>query len=178
MPSIVGMRAISQQISAARKELGLTQGGLAALAEISLATVQNIEAGRANPSMGTLERILSVLGLELGVQRAEVDWDMLAALGIPLQRTGGPTVQPSPEALHIHLRHALVELGSLPAVHGKSRELEATIATVYALKHHFPSYFARHFGRSSVVRSFETDGLPGRVVKLSRIAADNLARYL
>lgn len=169
---MVGMKNLPQRILSARAELGLTQGELAALAGASLATVQNIEAGRANPSIGTLDRILSVLGMELELRKGEADWDILAALGIPLQKTGGPNVQPSPELLHVHLLHALAEEDQ------ENRRLEALKATIYALRHHFPTYYARHFGRSPLAKSLGSEDVSGRVVGLARIAADNLARYL
>ncbi len=175
---MLGMIGLPRRISSARTELGLTQGELAALAGASLATLQNLEAGRANPSLSTLERILTVLGMELELCQGEADWDILAALGVPMQKSGGPTVQPSPELLHIHLRHALAEVGGLQSDSGESRKQEALWATLVALKHHFPTYYARHFGRSPLAKSFDSREVSGRVVGLARIAADNLARYL
>lgn len=75
---------ISEPIRETRRLLGISQTALAVRAGVSLATVQNIEAGRANPSLSTLERLLAPLGLGLAVEPRQADWDALAAFGLPL----------------------------------------------------------------------------------------------
>lgn len=48
-----------------RKELEISQFDLAEMAEVSLATVKDIERGKGNPSLNTVKRILMVLGMEI-----------------------------------------------------------------------------------------------------------------
>ena len=48
-----------------RKTLSITQNDLAEMAGVSLATVKDIERGKANPSMSTVLEILDVLGMEI-----------------------------------------------------------------------------------------------------------------
>ncbi|PIS11624.1 MAG: XRE family transcriptional regulator, partial [Bdellovibrio sp. CG10_big_fil_rev_8_21_14_0_10_47_8] len=48
---------IAEQVRSLRLSLGLTQSQLATLAKVSLPTIQNIEAGRANPGLDVVERI-------------------------------------------------------------------------------------------------------------------------
>lgn len=48
-----------------RKELKISQLDLAEMAEVSLATVKDIERGKGNPSLNTVKRILMVLGMEI-----------------------------------------------------------------------------------------------------------------
>ena len=48
-----------------RKELEISQLDLAEMAEVSLATVKDIERGKGNPSLNTVKRILMVLGVEI-----------------------------------------------------------------------------------------------------------------
>lgn len=48
-----------------RKELEISQLDLAEMAEVSLATVKDIELGKGNPSLNTVKRILMVLGMEI-----------------------------------------------------------------------------------------------------------------
>lgn len=48
-----------------RTRLKLTQQDLAEFAEIGIATVKDIERGKGNPSLQTLQKILNVLGLEM-----------------------------------------------------------------------------------------------------------------
>lgn len=49
-----------------RKVLRLTQQDLAEMAQVGLATVKDIERGRGNPSLSTIEKILEILGIEIG----------------------------------------------------------------------------------------------------------------
>ena len=55
-------------ISARRKQLGINQADLAQIAEVSIATVKDIERGKGNPSLKTLENICLVLGLEIKLE--------------------------------------------------------------------------------------------------------------
>ena len=168
-------------MSVSRRDLGLTQTEAAVLAGVSLATVQNIEAGRANPSVGTLGRILGALGMECRVCSLAADWDALAALGVPLLQTGQPSKPVRPSLLVPHLRLAMVELAR-PASGGTSgntgRKLEAVQATLLALKHHFPTFYGRHFARAPVAEALWPRDCSGRLVKLSRLAKQALAEYL
>ena len=53
-----------------KRTLRLTSAELARLAGVSTKTVQDIEQGRSEGTVQTLNRILGVLGLKLGVVRA------------------------------------------------------------------------------------------------------------
>jgi predicted transcriptional regulator len=48
-----------------RKKLHISQKDLAEMADVSIATVKQIEAGRGNPSLSTVESIMEVLGMEV-----------------------------------------------------------------------------------------------------------------
>lgn len=50
-----------------RRELGLTQRDLADLADVSVSTVQGLEAGRLATRLGSLAAILDALGLTLTI---------------------------------------------------------------------------------------------------------------
>lgn len=56
---------LDEVIKTRRKKLGISQLDLAEMAEISLATVKDIERGKGNPSIGTVKKIINVLGLEM-----------------------------------------------------------------------------------------------------------------
>ena len=60
--------ALGNIISARRKQLGINQADLAQIAEVSIATVKDIERGKGNPSLKTLENICLVLGLEIKLE--------------------------------------------------------------------------------------------------------------
>jgi len=59
---------IRAQIKARRITLGLKQEDLAEMAQISLATIKDIDRGVGNPSLKTLEKIANVLGLVIVLQ--------------------------------------------------------------------------------------------------------------
>jgi transcriptional regulator with XRE-family HTH domain len=61
-----------QTMKSRRKTLGISQQDLAEIAEVSLATVKDIERGRGNPSLRTVQKILDVLGMEINYQVRKV----------------------------------------------------------------------------------------------------------
>lgn len=56
---------LQSTIKTRRKALKISQEDLAQMAEVGLATVKDIERGKANPSLATITRLLEVLGLEI-----------------------------------------------------------------------------------------------------------------
>jgi y4mF family transcriptional regulator len=56
-----------------RTQLKLSQQDLAEFAEVGIATIKDIERGKGNPSLQTLEKIFNVLGLEMsfGIKKTE-----------------------------------------------------------------------------------------------------------
>lgn len=62
--------AISDVITSARLSAGLTQRELAARAKTAQSLIARIERGQANPTMGTIERLLRAVNCELRVEGA------------------------------------------------------------------------------------------------------------
>ena len=56
---------LTEVIKSRRKTLDISQQDLAEMAGIGLATIKDIERGKGNPSMGTVSKIMEVLGLEI-----------------------------------------------------------------------------------------------------------------
>ena len=56
---------LNQVIKSRRKVLAISQLDLAEMAEVSLATVKDIERGKGNPSLSTVNKLIGVLGLEM-----------------------------------------------------------------------------------------------------------------
>ena len=52
-------------IKSRRKTLDISQRDLAEMAGIGLATIKNIERGKGNPSIGSVSKIMDVLGMEI-----------------------------------------------------------------------------------------------------------------
>ena len=64
---------IGETIKQRRVLLGLTQQDLADFSGVGLRTIRQIEVGEGNPSVGTLNRILAALGLELNIRVKDVN---------------------------------------------------------------------------------------------------------
>lgn len=62
---------IGNNIRNRRKSLKVTQGELADLAGISINTLYKIEREQSNPTLAILNKIASVLGMELTIQVKE-----------------------------------------------------------------------------------------------------------
>ena len=60
--------ALGKTIKKRRKTLNVTQPQLAELADISVNTLYKIERGQANPTFETLEKIASILGMEIRLE--------------------------------------------------------------------------------------------------------------
>ena len=60
--------AIGKAIQSRRKILKVVQGDLAEIAGISPRTLRDIERGKANPSLETLLKIVTVLGMEIKIE--------------------------------------------------------------------------------------------------------------
>ncbi len=160
----------------ARLALGLTQAALAARAGVSLATVQNLEAGRANPAFETAGRILACLAMRLEPTQTPPDWAALAAHGLPIATQRRGTASRSPSSLRWLLEGAL--LASRDEANWGPRQAEALQALMLALAHGYPSLFAAWFLRSPLARAWVPSCPSGRVIKLRRIALSVLGEYL
>lgn len=60
---------LGERVAARRRQLGLTQDDVAALADCSARFVRALEAGKATVRLDKLVDVLEVLGLELDVRR-------------------------------------------------------------------------------------------------------------
>lgn len=56
---------LGETIRKRRKELSITQPHLAEIAQISTNTLYKLERGQGNPSLGVLNKLAEVLGMEL-----------------------------------------------------------------------------------------------------------------
>ena len=65
---------IGQEIRARRQELRLTQQTLADMSSVSVRMIKSIEGDYANPSLKTVEKLLTSLGLQLKVEERPSIW--------------------------------------------------------------------------------------------------------
>ena len=59
---------IGKTVSKRRNDLSIDQRDLSAIAGVAVHTLSNNEAGKGNPTVETLDRILDALGLELHIK--------------------------------------------------------------------------------------------------------------
>ena len=64
---------IGNLISVRREFLHLLQKDLAEMSGVAIKTIHLIESGSGNPSMQTLEKLATVLGMELSLQIKKVN---------------------------------------------------------------------------------------------------------
>jgi transcriptional regulator with XRE-family HTH domain len=175
---------INEIIKTKRRDLGLSQSQLAFEAGVSLPTIQNIEAGKANLSQSTLEDILVVLGLKLQVAVVGMDWDKVVSLGVPL--TGSKELPQSSISTAKEFIMSLDDfLKSLSMrkeeMLKSSRNWEAFTAFLWALDTHYSKILGR-LRYSKKAKSILSQNLElfeiGRLIKLRRIALANIGGFL
>ena len=158
-----------------RGDLSLTQMELAAQSGISLPTIQNIESGKANPSLEILTKVLKVLGLEIKVSVPQFQAESAILLGVPLSSTELPSpMKPSRNMLCMEARkwaHYLRE--NVLA----EREALAITSFLCALKDHWPSLY-QEIECPIFDKLISVSRKNGHLIKLRRIAIANLSKYL
>ncbi len=60
--------SVMQAMIAARKSTGLTQKQLSEKTGITQADISNLESGKANPSLRTLQRLASGMGMKVKIE--------------------------------------------------------------------------------------------------------------
>ena len=178
--------ALARRIRRRRRALGLTQAVVAARARVSLATMENLEAGRANPTLSTLRDVLGPLGLELEIRSEAADWDALVPFGLPLSsfsnaaRPAAGLLRGDPAEIPALVRRAAADLESPEPGPDAERKGEALAAFLLALGTHFPTTCKAWFGTAPELGRFlPFDTHPaGRVIKLARVARRTLSEIL
>ncbi|MEO1653516.1 MAG: helix-turn-helix transcriptional regulator [Bacteroidota bacterium] len=65
-----------ETIKKRRRALKVSQQELAELSGVSLRTLKQFESGKGNPTLGTLEKLTDVLGLEFCLKIKEINPDL------------------------------------------------------------------------------------------------------
>lgn len=66
-------KIIAKLVRDKKKCLNITQNDLAEITGIGLRTIKNIESGKGNPTLNTLNKIFEALGMELIVRSVKVN---------------------------------------------------------------------------------------------------------
>lgn len=67
----MNMKEEGQSLRKRRMSLHIDQKTLSDISGIAVHTLSNIEAGKGNPTVATLDRVLNALGMELRIQVKE-----------------------------------------------------------------------------------------------------------
>jgi transcriptional regulator with XRE-family HTH domain len=176
------VKPLNESLKTRRELFGLTQVELAHASGVSLPSIQNLEAGKGNPSMQTLEPLLRALGMELEIRSQGADWAVLAELGLPLTAPSrsrhAARARRDPETLVRHLALAAAELAEPGEAPDRERKREAVEATLLAIQHHFPSFYEKRCKRVPALRNVFPTEVTGRLIKLKRQALASVAEYL
>lgn len=157
----------------------MTQVELASMTHISLPTLQNIEGGKANPSLHTLEQIFSFFGLDLTFSQKEIDWELLSFWGLPLLQRSNVNRQLGSVREFTHLiKLACNSLLTDKDQSDYKRKLDATQALLIAIQEHYPSTFRRYLEKSKVTNDILPKQIDERLIKLKRIALSFLSEKL
>ena len=154
----------------------LSQVKLAHESGVSLPTIQNIEAGKANPTVEVLEKLLNVFGLRFQILIQPFNGDRASAFGVPLLINNiSNEVIVNKSTLKIECRKWL---GQMREKTLSEREEIAVVAFLKGLKDHYPTFYHNEIAAplfDLIIGKFSNDG---RVIKLRRIALANMSRYL
>ena len=59
---------LARIIVSRRKELNIRQEDLSELTQIALRTIRDLEKGKGNPSLNTIQKVMYVLGMEVEIR--------------------------------------------------------------------------------------------------------------
>jgi len=161
-----------------RKALGLSQVALSVRSGVSLPTLQRIESGKGNPSLATLESLIAALDLELSCHERSIDWDELAAFGLPLHRREIRHVRKTRENFFKAMFRACSIFEQERRLPDFPRKKEALIGILLALKLHYASLYKDLCRRCPMVEQLFHDTIEGKHIKLKRLALAKLGTYL
>jgi len=140
------------------------------LSGVSVPFIQQVESGRANPSVNTASALLSSLGLAFQITSLPPDWKVLSKLGVPIAE--------QPKQIEWHGKKSEVSLRMAYSFVLKNknfvREREAIESYLIAIRDHYPTFFRRFKDLAPDLPKT----LSGRLIKLRRISLGYLGKVL
>jgi transcriptional regulator with XRE-family HTH domain len=157
--------------------LCLSQVALAIKSGVSLPTIQNIEAGKGNPSLDILEKLSMALGFSIFYVQREPDWNLLTAHGLPLMEQSKIILNVMIDRSQVvnELLLASVWITERPNL---ERDRDALQATIVAIRDHYGTFYLKNLAQSKSVQAVASLPMTGRVIKLRRIALASVSRWL
>jgi transcriptional regulator with XRE-family HTH domain len=159
-----------------RTSMRFSQARLSQESKVSLPTIQNIEANKANPTLDILEKLLLPLGVEFKLSPIPFDVNRAIALGVPLsESTSKVDIVVSASTLKLEARkwHRAFEMHSL-----SEREELSLVSFLMALKGHYPSFYEDEIKSPIFEQKISHYKTSGKVIKLRRMALAQMSKYL
>lgn len=171
------MRIMKCDLKTLRMNIGFSQVKLAHESGVSLPTIQNIEANKANPTVDIFEKIFHALGLKFEITPIPFNVEVAIAFGVPLtslNRPLDPVIVNAQELKHETRKwhHAFLD-GSLG-----ERERLALTAFLIALKTHYPNFYNSEIANPVFEKEIQKHINSAKVIKLRRLALNSLSKYL
>lgn len=158
-----------------RSQVGYSQVRLAQESGVSLPTIQNIEAKKANPTIDILEKIFLALGLKLTIAVPIFDVDLAIALGVPLSGEGVNLKKANKLSLAKESRR-WIHLFSTNQLN--ERESEALAAFLMAIHDHYATFYTHALSCPIFDQKIKAGRKNPRHIKLRRMALAQVSRYL
>lgn len=161
-----------------REASGYSQQKLAELSGLSIATIQNLEAGKGNPTFDVLEQISKVLNFKINFTSNTTNWDRLCDYGLSLvqEETKSKSKRTIKELKEL-LISAAFEIRDSSALLDKERYSDAFSALLFGIKLHYPSFFKKNLQVPILIENLPLK-LSGRQLKLYRYSKSILGEYL
>jgi transcriptional regulator with XRE-family HTH domain len=160
-----------------RKVYGLSQVALAVKSGVSLPTIQNIEAGKSNPSLDVIEKLGAALGFLILFEQKEPEWSLLSDHGLPLLDNFNTHQNNMSDRIQF-VNELLLACVWISEKSNCEREREALQALVVAIRDHYSTFYNKNLAHSKSVQQLSHLPMTGRVIKLRRIAIASLSRWL
>ena len=167
---------IGYLIKQRRRQRGYSQVVLAAKANISLPTIQNLEAGKANPTLDILRRLEKSLAISVEIQSQEPDWGYLVQFGLPYVIHSAVSKK-KPFSYNQYAAEILRAVNYIKKS-DEGRLKEALAALLFALQQHYPTYFEYCLSSHSVHSFLKKIPSSGRLIKLKRIALAKISKVI
>lgn len=162
---------LPKDIKSLRTAQGYTQYELAEKAGVSLPTIQNIEGGRANPSLSNIEKILGALNARLEIKINLQSFDILDLFNMDLERFK-----------KIDLKEILLQFfESANANPFQGRDLELMTALLSGLSAHYPLWMKHQKFDSVNLKKWnllEKQIDPSRLIKFRRIWVAKISQVI
>ena len=153
---------LTKELKILRTAQGYTQHELAEKAGVSLPTIQNIEGGRANPSLSNIEKILGALNARLEIKINLESYDLLVLFNMDLDRFK-----------KINLKEILIQIfENAKGTPFQDRDLELMVSLLSGLSSHYPLWIKNQKFDSKTLKkwtSLENKIDPSRLIKFRRI---------